>query len=61
MSKTLRRIAWYINFAVTCVPMLFVLFPLVISSLVVIILSPLLAFLSANGCKLQYTTQETWW
>lgn len=61
MSKTLKRIAWYVNFAVTCVPMLFVLFPLTISSLVVIIFSPFLAFLSANSCKLQYTTPETWW
>lgn len=61
MSKTLKRIAWYINFVVTCVPMLLVLFPLAISSLVVIIFSPLLAFLGANGCKLQYKTPETWW
>lgn len=61
MSKTLKRIAWYINFAVTCVPMLFVLFPLAISSLIVIILSPLIAFLGTNGCKLQYKTPETWW
>lgn len=61
MSKTLKRIVWYINFAVTCVPMLFVLFPLAISSLIVIILSPLIAFLGANGCKLQYKTPETWW
>lgn len=61
MSKNLRRIVWYINFAVTCVPMLLVLIPLAISSLIVIILSPFIAFLGANGCKLQYTTQETWW
>lgn len=61
MSKTLKRIVWYINFAVTCVPMLFVLFPLAISSLIVIILSPLIAFLGTNGCKLQYKIPETWW
>ena len=61
MSKTLQRIAWYINFAVTCVPTAIVLFTLAISSLVVIILSPLFAFLGANGCKLQYKTPETWW
>ena len=61
MSKNLRRIAWYINFGFTCVPTTIVLFTLAISSLVVIILSPLFAFLGANGCKLQYTTSESWW
>lgn len=61
MRKKLQYIAWYVNFGFTCVPTAIVLFPLVISSLILIILSPLLAFFGANGCKLQYTTSESWW
>lgn len=61
MHKTLQRIAWYINFGFTCVPTVLVELPLVISSLILIIFSPLIAFLGANGCKLQYTTPESWW
>lgn len=61
MSKTLKHTAQLLNLGLTFVPTAIVLFPLVISSLILIMLSPLLAFFGANGCKLQYTTSESWW
>lgn len=35
--------------------------PLLISSLLVILISPLFAFVSANGYKLEGTASEGWW
>lgn len=61
MSKMLRRIVRLLDQGLAFMLIVLVLFPLVISSLVVIILSPLIAFLGTNGCKLQYKTPETWW
>lgn len=39
MSKTLKHIAWYVNFGFTCIPTVLVVLPLIISSLVAIIFS----------------------
>lgn len=61
MSKTLEKFAWYINFGFTFVLIIPVVLPLIISSLILIILSPLFAFFGANCCKLEYTTSESWW
>ena len=61
MNKTLEKFAWYVNFGFTFVFTMLVVLPLVISSLILIILSPLLAFFGANCCKLEYTTPESWW
>lgn len=61
MRKMLKCIAWLLNLVLACVPVVLVLFVLVIGSLLMIVFSPLLAFLGANGCKLQYTTSESWW
>lgn len=61
MSKTLKRIAQLLNLGLTCVLTVIIMFTLVISSLVVIILSPLLAFVGANGYKMAHTTTANWW
>lgn len=67
MSKTLKEIARWCNQLLACVPILLVLFVLIISSLVVILLSPLIAFVGANEYKLsaneynQGRTKVSWW
>lgn len=61
MRKKLKRIVWWLNFGLECVPIVLVLFTLAISSLVMIVFSPLLAFFSANGWKLAHTTSDSWW
>ena len=61
MSKTLKRIAQLLNLGLTFVLVSVVLFALAISSLVVIILSPLIAFVGANGYKMAHTTTANWW
>lgn len=61
MSKMLKRIAQLLNLGLTCVLTAIIMFTLVISSLVVIILSPLIAFVGANGYKMAQTTAVSWW
>lgn len=61
MSKMLKRIAQLLNLGLTCVLTVIIMFTLVISSLVVIILSPLIAFVGANGYKMVQTTTVSWW
>ena len=61
MNKTLKKIVWYINFGFTFILTVPVVLPLIISSLILIILSPLFAFFGANCCILEYTTLENWW
>lgn len=62
MRKTLKRIAELLNLGLTCVLAAIIMFTLAISSLVVIILSPLIAFVGANGYKMvQTTTTVSWW
>lgn len=61
MSKTLKRIAWWLNLVLGSIPMILVLFILGISSLLIIVFSPLLAFFCANEDKLVYKTSESWW
>lgn len=61
MSKTLKHIAQLLNLGLTCVLTAIIMFTLVISSLVVIMLSPLIAFVGANGYKMAQTTAVSWW
>ena len=61
MRKMLKEIARWCNRLVAGIPIVLVLIPLFISSLILIILSPLFAFFGANGCKLAYTISESWW
>lgn len=61
MSKTLKNIAQSLNLGLTFVLVVIVLVALAISSLVVIILSPLIAFVGANGYKMAQTTTANWW
>lgn len=68
MRNFLKGTARWCNRALFCVPVLLVLSVLIISSLVVILLSPLIAFVGANEYKLganEYnqgrTTSLSWW
>lgn len=61
MRKTLKCIAWLLNLVLASTPMVLVLFILGISSLLIIVFSPLLAFVRANEYKLVYKTSESWW
>lgn len=67
MRKTLKEIALWLNQGLACVLTVLVIIPLVISSLVVILLSPLIAFVGTNGCKLGdeykqgHMTSASWW
>lgn len=60
MRETLKKIAWWCNMSLHFVLGILPMIILAISSLVVILLSPLFAFVSANGQKLNYQT-ESWW
>ena len=60
MQETLEKIARWCNMSLAFVLCALPLTFLAISSLVVILLSPLFAFISANGQKLNYPT-ESWW
>lgn len=61
MSKRLRHIVRLLDQGLAFILIVLVLFSLVISSLVVIILSPIIAFVGANEHKLTYTTSASWW
>lgn len=60
MNKILKKIAWWGNLSLAYVLIALPFVILAIDSLVVIVLSPLFAFVSANGQKLNYPT-ESWW
>lgn len=57
MRKTLKRIALWLNQELAFILIGLVLFILVISRLLIIILSPLFAFVRAN----EDTTSASWW
>lgn len=61
MRKSLKKIIWWCNALLALVLITLENIPLAISSLVVIVLSPFLAFVIANGFKLKYSTPESWW
>lgn len=60
MNKNLEKIAWWCNMSLAFVLCILPFVILAIDSLVVILLSPLFAFVSANDQKLNYPT-ESWW
>lgn len=57
----MKETARWCNRALFCVPVLLVLFALVIGSLVLILLSPLIAFAGANEYNQGHTTSASWW
>ena len=68
MRNFLKETARWCNRLLFCVPVLLMLFALILSSLVVILLSPLIAFVGANEYKLGaneynqgHTTSASWW
>lgn len=61
MRKMLKCIAWLLNLVLASTPVVLVLFVLGISSLLIIVFSPLLAFVRANEYKLASTTTASWW
>lgn len=61
MSKMLRRIVRLLDQGLAFMLIVLVLFSLVVSSLVVITLSPIIAFVGANEHKLTSTTSASWW
>lgn len=61
MRKMLKHIVRLLNQGLASIPMILVLFILGISSLLIIVFSPLLAFFCANEDKLVYKTSESWW
>lgn len=60
MQETLEKIAWWCNMSLAFVLCILPWILLAIDSLVVIVISPLLAFVSANANKLSFPT-ESWW
>lgn len=60
MNKILEKIAWWCNLSLAYVLIALPFVILAIDSLVVIMISPLLAFVSANANKLDFPT-ESWW
>lgn len=61
MRKTLKRIALWLNQELAFILIALMLFIFGISSLLIIILSPLFAFVRANEDKLESTTMASWW
>lgn len=61
MRKMLKCIAWLLNLVLASTPVVLLLFVLGISSLLMIVFSPLLAFVRANEHKLVYKPSESWW
>lgn len=61
MRKTLKRIALWLNQELAFILIALVVFILGISRLLIIVLSPLLAFVRANEYKLASTTTASWW
>ena len=61
MSKTLKRIVRLLDQGLAFILIALVLFILGISRLLIIILSPLFAFVRANEYKLDSTTKASWW
>lgn len=60
MKETLKKIAWWCNMSLAFVLCALPFVILAIDSLVVIVLSPFLAFVSANANKLGFP-KESWW
>lgn len=61
MSKTLKCIVRWLNQGLAFMLIALVVFILGISRLLIIILSPLIAFVGANGYKMAQTTTVSWW
>ena len=61
MNKSLKKILWCCNMVLGLGFLTLVYISLVISSLVLIILSPFIAIFGANAVKLRYSTPESWW
>ena len=61
MSKTLKRIVRWCNQLLAFILIALVMFILGISRLLIIVFSPLLAFVRANEYKLASTTTASWW
>lgn len=61
MRKNLKKTAIWCNSSLCLVLIIIEMIPLFISSVVVILLSPLFAFVSANGYKLHNSTSDNWW
>lgn len=61
MRKTLKRIALWLNQGLAFILITLLLFILGISRLLIIILTPLFAFVRANEDKLESTTTASWW
>lgn len=61
MRKTLKRIALWLNQELAFILIVLVVFILGISRLLIIVFSPLLAFVRANEYKLASTTTASWW
>ena len=61
MSKTLKCIVRLLDQGLAFILIGLALFILVISRLLIIILSPLFAFVRANEDKLDSTTTVSWW
>jgi hypothetical protein len=61
MSKILKRIVRLLDQGLAFILIGLALFILVISRLLIIILSPLIAFVGANGYKMAQTTTVSWW
>lgn len=61
MNKILKKIAWWCNVLLASVLVVIEMVSLLIGSLVVIVISPLLAFVNANNFKLEDQTSRSWW
>ena len=61
MRKKLKRIALWLNQELAFILIALVVFILSISRLLIIVFSPLLAFVRANEYKLASTTTASWW
>lgn len=61
MNETLKKIAWWCNVSLCFVLCILELVSLIISSLVMILLSPFFAFVHTNNCKLKYPNSKSWW
>ena len=61
MYKLIKHTAQLLNQGLTFIIIAVVLFILGISRLLIIVLSPLIAFVRANEYKLASTTTASWW
>ena len=61
MRKFFKKTAWWGNVLLASVLVVIEMVSLLISSLAVIVISPLLAFVNANYNKLEDQTSKSWW